>query len=169
MEVYDVLKVILLLIGFCSLLFLTYVTTRYIGSKQNKAMKSKNISVVETVALGLDKRLHLVKAGKQYIMIATTSKTVEFLTAVTLEESSPEEQIVTQENVGLFDFKSLFEKYMGSYRVKKGKENKSSEYEAQQDISENHDFKSNLGKLRTIVQKKEFQARENGDDFTNEE
>jgi flagellar protein FliO/FliZ len=164
----DVLQVIFFLIGFCSLLFLTYVTTRYIGSKQNKAMKSKNISVVETVALGMDKRLHLVKAGNQYFMIATTSKAVEFLTAVTLEEESPEEQDITQENVGLFDFKSLFEKYMGSSRVKKGKENRSSEDETQQDINENHDFKSNLGKLRTIVQKKEFQARENGDDFTNE-
>lgn len=169
MEGYDALKVILMFVGFCSLLFLTYVTTRYIGSKQTKAMKSKNISVVETVTLGLDKRLHLVKAGKQYIMIATTSKTVEFLTTVILEEASSEEQIVTQENVGLFDFKSLFEKYMGSYRVKKGKENRSSEYEAQQDISENHDFKSNLGKLKAIIQKKEFQTRENGDDFTNEE
>jgi flagellar protein FliO/FliZ len=169
MGVYDVLKVLLLLIGFCSLLFLTYVTTRYIGGRQNKAMKSKNISVVETVALGLDKRLHLVKAGKKYIMIATTSKHVEFLTTVTLEEPSPEEQVVTQENTGLFDFKSLFEKYMGSYRVKKGKENRYSENETQQDISENHDFKSNLGRLKTIVQKKEFQARENGDDFTNEE
>ncbi len=168
MGVMDYLKVILLLIGFFSLLFLTYVTTRYIGNKQNKAMKGKNISVVETVALGMDKRLHLVKVGKQYMMIATTSKAVEFLSTVTLEEPSPEEQVVTQENVGLFDFKSLFEKYMGSYRVKKVNDNKSSEVETQRDISENHDFKSNLGKLRAIVQKKEFQAREDGDDFTNE-
>lgn len=168
MGIQDVLKLTFLLIGFCALLFLTYVTTRYIGGKQTKAMKSKNISVVETVALGADKRLHLVKAGNQYFMIATTSKAVEFLTTVTLEDSLPEEQLTAQENAGLFDFKSLFEKYMGSYRAKKGKENKSAEVETQQDISENHDFKSNLGKLRAIVQKKEFQTRENGDDFTNE-
>lgn len=164
-----VLKVTLFLIGFCSLLFLTYVTTRFIGGKQNRAMRGKNISIMETVALGTDKRLHLVKAGKQYVLIASTSKTVEFLTTVDLEETSPEEQIVSQENVTLFDFKSLFEKYMGTYKGKKEKEPVINGDNSPPNTIGNHEFKTNLGRLRTIVQKKEFQARENGDDDTNEE
>lgn len=168
MEGMDVLKVILFLIGFCALLFLTYVTTRYVGGRQNKAMKGKNISIVETVALGMDKRLHLVKAGNQYVLIASTSKAVEFLTTVNLEEPSPEVRETTQENAVLFDFRSLFEKYMGTYRAKKGKEPGITADGLPQEFPENRDFKSNLGRLRTIVQKKEFQAKENGDEITNE-
>jgi flagellar protein FliO/FliZ len=165
----DVLKVILFLIGFCALLFLTYVTTRYIGGKQNRAMKGKNISIMETVLLGADKRLHLVKAGKQYVLIATTSKTVEFLTAVDLEEPLTDEQAVPQENVTLFDFKALFDKYMGAYKGKREKEPGVNGYNVPPNMEGNRDFRANLGRLRTIVQKKEFQTRENGDDGTNEE
>lgn len=164
----EVLKVILYLIGFCSLLFLTYVTTRYIGGKQNRAMKGKYINIVETVALGMDKRLHLVKAGDRYVLIATTSKTVEFLSTVTLGESNAEEQNPAHENATLFDFKSLFEKYMGSFNGKKAKEPEVIEDNTNQDMNDSHVFHSNLGRLREIVQKNKFQVRENGDDVTNE-
>ena len=55
-DVDSVLKIILMLIGFGAILFLTYVTTRYIARKQIRSMKSRNISVIETVMLGPDKR-----------------------------------------------------------------------------------------------------------------
>jgi len=155
MDGLDVLKVIVLLIGFCSLLFLTYVTTRYIGGKHNKAMKSKNISILETVSLGMDKRLHLVKAGNSYVLIASTSKTVEFLTVVSLDDSTPEQEVITREGDSLFDFKSLLDKYVGAYKTKKNSTGKFYEYEAPTDMPEERDFKFNLSRLKSIVQKSE--------------
>lgn len=166
MEGMDVLKVILFLIGFCSLLFLTYVTTRYIGGKQNRAMKGKNISIVETVTLGMDKRLHLIKAGNQFVLIASTAKTIEFLTNVTLEDTIPEQEMNSQEN-GAFDFKSLFDKYVNSYKTKKENKGIIQEVKTSADMQEGRDFKSNLSRLRTIVQKNEFHEKENGE-TTNE-
>lgn len=167
MGAMDVLKVILYLIGFCSLLFLTYVTTRYVGRKQNNAMKSKNISIVETVMLGADKRLHLVRAGSGYILIASTSKSVEFLTAVDMEPADGQEQ-AEDNNETAFDFRELFEKYKGFYKQKKEKLLNNQKYDTPQDMADEHAFRSNLGKLRTIVNKNQNQVRENGDDATNE-
>lgn len=168
MEGMDALKVILFLTGFCSLLFLTYVTTRYIGGKQNKAMRGKNISVIETVALGMDKRIHLIKAGNQYVLIASTSKTIEFLTTVNLDDSVPEKETILQDNNSLFDFKSLFEKYVNAYRNKKENNSITPADGTNEGMAADRDFKSNLGRLRTIVQKNAYQVKENGVDSTNE-
>lgn len=163
------LKVILYLICFCALLFLTYVTTRYIAQKQSKSMKSRNISVVETVLLGADKRLHLVKAGKKYILVATTAKSVVFLSEVDMDDETEKEEI-TEKKEKLFDFKSLFEKYKGAYKnaIEKEKNNENiKNISVPQDVAYEHNFKSNLDRLKRIVKKN--QVRENGDDVTNEE
>ena len=114
------LEVILYLAGFCSLLFLTYVTTRYIGRKQVRAMKSKSISVLETVMIGTDKRLHLVKAGNSFLLIATTSKSVVFLTAVDLDESG-ENALLEEEKEARFDFKTIL-KNMRAFTGQRKKE-----------------------------------------------
>jgi len=174
MEPTDVLKVILSLICFFALLFLTYVTTRYIAQKQSKSMKSRNISVVETVMLGADKRLHLVKAGKKYILIATTSKSVVFLSEADIDEEAGKE-VIPEKKEKLFDFKLLLEKYKGNYKNaiekennienKENKENKES-ISVPQDMAYEHSFKSNLDKLKKIVRKN--QVKDNGDDVTNE-
>lgn len=164
----DVLTVILYLMGFCTLLFLTYVTTRYIGGKQSRAMKGKNINILETVPLGMDKRIHLIKAGKQYVLIASTSKTIEFLTIVDLEDSASEQEMITKEEGSLFDFKSIFEKYASTYRTKKVTGSINKKAETPQNIGEGSDFRFNLSRLKAIVQKNECQINKNGDDSTNE-
>jgi len=165
MDPIDILKIILYLVGFCSLLFLTYVTTRYIGQKQNKAMKSKNISVVETVMISPDKRLHLVKAGKGYVLIASTSKSVEFLSKVDIEEDTGQEE-ASEGKEKLFDFRSFFEKYTGVYKSNVHNEKYIEKADAPQDIEEEHGFRANLNRLKKIVNIN--QVEKNGDDNTNE-
>jgi flagellar protein FliO/FliZ len=161
------LEVILYLAGFCSLLFLTYVTTRYIGRKQVRAMKSKSISVLETVMIGTDKRLHLVKAGNKFLLIATTSKSVVYLTTVDLDESG-EKTLMEEEKEARFDFKTIFEKYAGIYRTKKERIENKPENDIPQGMAGEKRFKSNLSKLRTITNKSHYQDKVNGDDSTNE-
>lgn len=161
----SVFQALLYLIGFSALLFLAYVTTRYVGRRQSNAMKSKNINVVETVMLGADKRLHLVKAGKDYLLIASTSKSVSFLSRVDMEESVDEEVTPLDADIR-FDFKSIFEKYTDMYRSNKGKSRKK-ENSTPQEIEEKSDFKSNLGRLKKVLNTNS--DKENGDDITNEE
>jgi flagellar protein FliO/FliZ len=164
----ETLRIALSLIAFFALLFLTYVTTKYIGQRQLKTMKSKNISVVETVMLGADKRLHLVRAGNSYVLIATTSKTVEFLTTVELDEDVIKEE--TEETADpLFDFRAILEKYSGMYRTKKQKPAMSGDARIHEDQQEGAGFRSNLERLKTIVNRNRYtQVEKDGDEATND-
>lgn len=167
-DVDSVLKIILMLIGFGAILFLTYVTTRYIARKQIRSMKSRNISVIETVMLGPDKRLHLVRAGKSHILIASTSKSVEFLTAVELDEAEAMESSDEEENPR-FDFRSVFEKYSGLYRAKNEDKINGEKSTLSEEEQEGPIFRRNLEKLRIILNKsKNNDIDKDGDDVTND-
>jgi flagellar protein FliO/FliZ len=156
--------VILFLLGFGSILFLTYVTTKYIAGKSNRAMKGKFVNIIETVSLGMDKRIHLVKAGEQYLLISSTSKSIELLSTVTLEgeETKSGEEPVIQ---NLFDFKSLFEKYMNSYKSKKINKSEQNSSDISINRVEGENFRTNLERLKVITQKT---AGKDGDDTTDE-
>ena len=158
------LQIILFLLGFGSILFLTYITTRYIAAKSNKALKGRNIQIVETVSLGLDKRIHLVKAGNQYILISSTSKNIEFLSNVNIEEAENK----TQEMPGLqnaFNFKEIFDKYTGAYRNRN--ENLTEKADESAGEAETKKFSTNLRRLRSIIHRTD-QVEKDGDDITNE-
>jgi flagellar protein FliO/FliZ len=147
MDGMDIMKVILMLIGFCSLLFLTYVTTRYIGTKQNKAMKGKRLHIIESISLGAD-------------------KTIEFLTTLDMEEDFlTEDEIPEGEN--LFDFREIFDKYISAYKKQKKSEKTQGEDTAAE-IPDRNRFKSNLSRLKLIVQKDRYQAKEDGVESTDE-
>ncbi len=161
------LKIALSLIGFFALLFLTYVTTRYIGQRQLKSMKSKNISVVETIILGTDKRLHLVKAGNSYVLIASTSKSVEFLTTVDLDEGEINEETAAVTD-NRFDFRAILEKYSGMYRAKKDKPAVPGDAQAPAE-QEQAGFRTNLSRLKAIINKNQYiEVKKDGVEVTND-
>ncbi|NMA34500.1 MAG: flagellar biosynthetic protein FliO [Clostridiaceae bacterium] len=164
----DILRIILLLIGFGAILFLTYVTTRYIAKKQIGASKSRNISILETVVLGTDKRLHLVKAGNSYVLIASTSKSVEFLTTVELDETAASE--TDDEESGMrFDFRSIFEKYSGIYKRSIEKKPAAKKSALSEEEKEEPIFRKNLEKLRVILDRSRTNdTGKDGVDITND-
>lgn len=157
-------EVILFLLGFGSILFLSYVTTRYLAGKTNKAMKGRHLNVIETLSLGTDKRVHLVKAGEQYILIASTSKSIEFLTALNIEEVEQSSEVENSNKTYTFDFKALFDKYLNTYKNKKGETVKP-------DITNpgGDKFRLNLYKLKDITQKINTKVKKDGVDVTNDE
>lgn len=64
------------------ILFLVFVTTRFVGQKYAKNFRGKNITVIESVSIGIDKVLHLVKIGNQFFLISTSGKNINFLSQV---------------------------------------------------------------------------------------
>jgi len=164
------LEVILFLLGFGSILFLTYVTTRYVASRTGRTMRGKYIRIVDTISLGTDKRIHLVKAGEQYVLIATTSKSVEFLTLVDLgdDKAREAEEFEKKESRNVFDFKTIFEKYVNTYKSKRDGTIQQDNDETSTGRADRPDFRSNLGRLRAIMHKSDKQVEKNGDDSTNE-
>jgi len=107
-------EVLLYIIALAAVLFLTWVGTRFIAGKASKTMRGKHIEIIETVALGADKKLHLIKAGDAHYLIATASKQVQLIDKIDLRAEDPGEAgAETAANV--FDFKSFFDKYVGKY------------------------------------------------------
>ena len=147
--VYGIFQGLIFVIIFGSLLFVAYVVTRYVGNKTSKVMKGKHISIVETVSLGLDKQLYLLKAGEQFILISSCGKHIEFLTTVKLDSFESEGILDTGEG---FNFKNFFEKYLQTFVNRKDskeqKENPVNNGGQPAKSAESNVFKSNLNKLR---------------------
>lgn len=157
------------IIGFGSILFLTYITTRYIGSRANKVAKGKYISTVDTVTIGLNKQLHLIKVGEQFVLISSSGKNIEFLTNVKIDDY--EVQSTKSANTGAFDFKSVLDKYFTGFKGKKvTRQSDESErrLDNQYDNSFAGSFKNNLLKLRTITSKVDKSIDGYGDEKADE-
>lgn len=134
------------LLVFAALLFLAYAATRYIGKKTGNAMKGKYITVIESISLGMDKNIHLLKVGEQFVLIASTGRNIEFLTNVSIDDYQVDP--VSDSN-STFDFKQFFDKYLQNF--KNGSRTKESNRTADTgDISKEYSFKTNLDKLRSL-------------------
>ena len=151
-------------IVFGSILFLAYVTTRFIGNKSGRALKGKHINIVETVSLGLDSRLHLVKIGEEFVLISASGKNVQMLTKVNIDGYYEEQN---SNGGNSFDFKEIFEKYIQNF---KGRQNSKEDLRAQEDknSSDDNSFQRNLVKLRNITSGIGKHYTPGGDENTNE-
>lgn len=171
-------KAFVYLIGFGSILFLTYITTRFIGSKANKVAKGKYISTVDSVTIGLNKQLHLIKVGEQFVLIASSGKNIEFLTNVSLDNFETEKSAVgNNRSNNNFDFKILFDKYFQSFKNKKAdkQENDNTVDNTIDNGNGNHfvgskgeNFKNNLSRLKAIRSKIDKTVKDNGDEKPDE-
>jgi len=103
-----ILEIFFGLIIFACLLFLVYVTTRFVGQKASNAMRSKNMRMVETLPIGFDKSVHLIQVGDKYFLIASAGKSIEFLSEVDLVHI--EEPI--EEKTKQLDFYDIFLRYV---------------------------------------------------------
>jgi flagellar protein FliO/FliZ len=156
--IMNVFQIFVGLLVFAAILFLAYVATRYIGSKTGNTIKGKYISVVESISIGMDKNIHLLKAGEQFILIASSGKNIEFLTTIKIDDFGVTPDVAGENT---FDFKHLFDKYLQNFRSKKGV--KANRKASDPDNSlEEYVFKSNLDKLKSINIKAGKQDNEDG-------
>lgn len=174
------LQVFGVMLAFGSILFLAVISTRLLAGKTKRAMKGQYINIIETVSLGLDKQIHLLKVDNQFVLISTAGKRVEFLTNIDMNNYG--EQETASNNLGAFDFKSLFEKHIQAYKDKKSGKSADSTIKGDDGkIGENagnrefaftanggEKFKSNLGRIKTITSVMYKQGELDGDEGTNE-
>lgn len=111
-----------------------YFATKYLARKGLNPAKNKNLKVIETVPLGIDKSLLLVKVGEQYLLLGSTQKNISLLSAIEQEKltiTNTAEVYSSTEGEGI-------ETYMDTVREVQGKHGMSS-------------VKHNLNKLKSIV------------------
>lgn len=159
-------EIMVFLLVFGSILFLAYVTTRYIGNKSGRTLKGKYIHVIESVSIGLDKQLHLIEVAGQYVLISSSGKNIEFLTKVELKESQLE---LANESTGAINFSSVLDKYLpGLKQGKKREEAVESDFKEAGYNGHSAAFNNNLGKLKNITKKVERVTGNNGNEDADE-
>ena len=69
--------------------------------------------IVETLSLGLDRCLYLIKVGKKYFLFHSSKKGLELVSEIEVEERPESDSQEAEGTAGNFDFKRIFEMYSG--------------------------------------------------------
>ncbi|EOC99718.1 flagellar biosynthetic protein FliO [Caldisalinibacter kiritimatiensis] len=66
----SMLKLVFYLIAFFAVLFLSYFTSKVIGKKSSTMIKSKNISIIDSMSIGRNSRIMIVKILNSLYIVA---------------------------------------------------------------------------------------------------
>lgn len=106
-------QLIFFLVCFAAIVALAYLSARYIGRMKAQTMTGKNISIAESVNLGIGAALYLIKAGEQYFLISVSKESIRLISEIdaqTIKEVGKQEPTVF-ENL----MKEYFDKF-GKYK-----------------------------------------------------
>jgi len=106
-------KTIYYIIMFGLILAATYYVTKFLARKGMVQNKTKTMKLMESMPLGVDKSLHLVKVGTQYFLIGSASKSM-FMISELNQENLFEEQLGSTVTVNEFDYESYDESIEGA-------------------------------------------------------
>jgi flagellar protein FliO/FliZ len=111
-----------------------YYVTKYLSKKGLNHGKNKNLKIIETAAIGIDKNLLLVKVGEQYLLLGSTQRNISLLSAIDQEKLTIEN---ANEVYNESDNES-YESYLNYFQNENEKTGMNT-------------IKSNLRKLKSIV------------------
>ena len=135
------------IIGFITILFilvcvcfLAYVMTKFVGKRSMGVMKSKYMKVIDSLSMGFDRSIYLVRVGEQYVLMYSSTKGFEFICNIDsnmINENSEINQTVNSS-------KNNFSKYFDFF-----KPTKNDPYE-----KEENSVNKNIEKLRDMFNNK---------------
>ena len=76
------LEILSLICVFIFIVFLAYAVTRFAAKRASGRLKGRHMEVVDTLAVGVDAQLLLVKAGECYFLLCKSQKQLTLLTKV---------------------------------------------------------------------------------------
>lgn len=133
---YGFFKFLYYLIIFVIIISLAFLFTKYVAKKGLGNRNNKNIKVIESVSLGVDKSLLLIKVGEQYFLIGSAQKNIVFLSEVKSEAISIPEYSINDMNA-----ENKFDNYMAHFR----------DDSAMQDALKYNNIADSLRKLKNMV------------------
>ena len=155
----DIFAILGMLIIFAAVLFVAWLTTKLLGKKLAGTSKNKNMKIVETLQIGMDRCLYLIRVGNKYFLFHASRKSLEMVSEIVLDSEAIENQEENGKTTNVFDFKRIFESYSGLTKREKISENK--ETTIKSDEADDAVKKpastllSNIGKLQKITRNKE--------------
>lgn len=85
----QVISLLTIIIATGSVVFLSYIMTKFIGKKSTGMIKSKYMKVVDSLSMGFDKTIYLIQVGEQYVLMHSSVKGFEFICNVDRDLISP--------------------------------------------------------------------------------
>lgn len=157
------LGLIYFLILFGSIIFLAYISTKFLGTKVSGKMRGKHFRIIDSVVLGFDKQIFLIKVGEQIFLTACSNKVINSITlldrdVLKLTDEEIKELEQQPEN------KDSFKNYLDMFRNVSKKE--PFENNNMKPELESNNFRQNLNKLKGILSR--INSQENGDEKLNE-
>lgn len=114
----SVLQFITLIIVFVFVLFITYGTTRFIGSYQKTVGKTTNFDIIETYRISNTKYIQIIRVGAKYLVISVCKDSITMLT-----ELSGDEIEIPEITNNMDSFSKILEKVKnGKFHTQEGKE-----------------------------------------------
>ena len=110
-------QLIKVLLIFVFVLAMTYYVTRWIGGYQKAHSYGKNLKLVETMNLGSNKMISIVRAGSKYLVVAVGKEEMSLLAELSADEVQDltDNETVTQES-----FQEIFNKLKDKLPKKQG-------------------------------------------------
>ncbi|MBQ3560015.1 MAG: flagellar biosynthetic protein FliO [Agathobacter sp.] len=113
------LQLISALLIFAFVLLITYFTTRWVGSYQKVRMKSRNLQILESLSVGNNKSICLLKTGTEYLVVAVGKDEIHPL--ATLQEEQLTDTSFLNEGVEMTASGESFQEILGQLKDKMSK------------------------------------------------
>lgn len=81
-----------LILIFIFVMFLAYYFTKFISNSKYGALKNSNLKIVESISVGPQSYLHIVRAGEKLILIGVTKERVSYLCEIDKDSLNLEEK-----------------------------------------------------------------------------
>jgi len=134
-QIFSFLTILFILGCVC---FLAFVMTKFVGKKSMNVMKSKYMKVIDSLSMGFDRTIYLVKVGQQYVLMYSSAKGFEFICNV--DSNMISEDVISNTDSN----ENSFSKYFDFF-----KPGKVDEYS-----KENNSVNKNVEKLRDLFNNK---------------
>lgn len=108
-----IIKYFYVILVFIFVMAILLFTTKYLAYKSKKLLQGNYMHIVESLSLGVNNRLHLIKVDKEFFIISATGKSIEFLARVNIDDYQEEE--IKNPISEVIDFKSVLKKYIGTF------------------------------------------------------
>jgi flagellar biosynthetic protein FliO len=89
---YSFFRAVYYIVMFGLILAAAYYASKFLSQKALGRGSAKNMKLVESMPLGADKHLHLIRVGEQYFLIGSASKSLFMMSEVEKEKLFAEQQ-----------------------------------------------------------------------------
>ena len=114
----SIFKLIVLIIIFVAILFLSYVVTKWYANSGLVKNKTNNISIIENFQLSPGKKISIIRIGEKYVALAQSKEKIVKLTELTEDQLDFNEKNEIQDT----SFKAVFSSLMKERKKSTGKD-----------------------------------------------